>query len=110
MYRLAKLVDIQYRPDSVEARHILIKPTEQVTQDSVDVLIDNFKNQIDKGVGFDLLAQQYSEDQGSKIKGGDLGWFKEGVMVSEFNEACFTSNIGELKVVNTQFGTHYPSY
>lgn len=106
VYRLAKLVDIQFRSDSVEARHILIKPTEQVNQDSVDILIDNLKTQIDKGVGFDLLAQQYSEDQGSKIKGGDLGWFKEGVMVSEFNEACFASNIGELKVVNTQFGTH----
>ena len=64
------------------------------------------KNKVIKGADFGQLAQQYSEDQGSAIKGGDLGWFTEGTMVTDFNEACFSSEIGDLKLVHTQFGTH----
>ena len=98
--RLAKLVEKASRPDSVEARHILIS-----TSDSEDK-IDSLKNVISKGQSFAILAEKFSEDQGSAINGGDLGWFGEGVMVEEFNNACFSAKKGDLVVVNTQFGTH----
>ena len=105
-YRISKLADVQYRPDSVEARHILIKPTQSMNLDSVNKTIEQLKLRIENGSDFGLLANQYSEDKGSSIKGGDLGWFEEGAMVDEFNEACFTSKKGDLKIVSSQFGVH----
>jgi peptidyl-prolyl cis-trans isomerase D len=105
VYRIAKLAGVQYRPDSVEARHILIK-TETLSLDSANKKIDALKLAIEGGADFGLLASKNSEDQGSAIKGGDLAWFQEGVMADEFNEACFTSKRGALSVVKSQFGVH----
>lgn len=105
-YRIAKLVEVEFRPDSVEARHILIKPSETMSLDSVNKKIDAIKLDVESGTDFALLAKQISEDQGSAIKGGDLGWFSEGEMVVDFNEACFISKKGDLSVVETQFGVH----
>ena len=88
------------RPDSVQARHILL------SGQSAQTKIDSIKSLVEKGQSFTQLAQDFSEDQGSKANGGDLGWFKEGTMVPEFNDACFSSNKGELKIVTSQFGVH----
>ena len=98
--RLAKLVEKASRPDSVEARHILISTP------NADAIIDSLKNVISKGQSFAALAEKFSQDQGSAVNGGDLGWFSEGLMVEEFNNACFSTRKGDLVVVNTQFGTH----
>lgn len=98
--RLSKLVDIDNRPDSVQARHILISGSD------ADNKIDSIKSLIESGQSFSSLAEELSEDPGSGSNGGDLGWFKEGVMVNEFNDICFTSKIGDLSVITTQFGTH----
>ena len=104
-YRIAKLVDVQKRADSVSARHILIS-NERMTPDSANTFLTQLKKQIEAGVDFGELAQANSDDKGSAIKGGDLGWFSEGRMVDEFNEACFTSAKGQLQIVETQFGVH----
>ena len=106
VYRIAKLVIAQNRPDSVEARHILITPTETMSLDSVNIRIEAIKAQVQAGADFGDLAQKNSDDKGSAIKGGDLDWFSEGAMVDEFNEACFTSKRGDLSVVTSQFGVH----
>jgi peptidyl-prolyl cis-trans isomerase D len=106
VYRIAKLAVAQNRPDSVEARHILIKPTQTMNLDSVQTRIDAIKAQVEAGADFGFLAQKNSDDPGSAIKGGDLGWFSEGSMVDEFNEACFTSKRGDLSAVTSQFGIH----
>ncbi|MBC8510515.1 MAG: SurA N-terminal domain-containing protein [Cryomorphaceae bacterium] len=106
VYRIAKLAIAQNRPDSVEARHILITPTENMNLDSVNIRIEAIKTQVQAGTDFGDLAQKNSDDKGSAIKGGDLGWFSEGAMVDEFNEACFTSKRGDLSVVTSQFGVH----
>ena len=106
VYRIAKLAEVGYRPDSVKARHILIKPTQTMDLDSVNKKIESLRLAIQNGDDFSLLAQQNSEDQGSAIKGGDLGWFQEGVMVDEFNDICFTAETGALSVVSSQFGVH----
>ena len=98
--RLAKLVEKASRPDSVEARHILITTPDAAAK------IDSLKNVISKGQSFAALAEKFSQDQGSAVNGGDLGWFSEGLMVEEFNNACFSARKGDLVVVNTQFGTH----
>ena len=106
VYRIAKLAEVAFRSDSVQARHILIKPIQTMSLDSVNTKMTALKLAIESGADFGMLAQQNSEDQGSAIKGGDLGWFQEGVMVDEFNEVCFTSKIGDLSLVTTQFGVH----
>ncbi|MDC0908631.1 SurA N-terminal domain-containing protein [Flavobacteriales bacterium] len=108
VYRIAKLAEIQSRPDSVEARHILIAPNQNRTLDSVNNIINDLKLQIENGTNFGDLAVKYSEDSGSNTKNlrGSLGWFSEGAMVNEFNEICFTANKKDLNIVNTQFGVH----
>ena len=103
-YRIAKLVDVQKRADSVRARHILVS-NERMTPDSAKTFLNELKKQIEIGVDFGEFADT-SDDKGSAIKGGDLGWFSEGRMVDEFNEACFTSTKGQLQIVETQFGVH----
>ena len=105
-YRISKLVDIQMRPDSVEARHILISPSEEITIDSAKSIIFDLKRQVENGKDFGSLAQSRSDDKNSAIMGGELGWFVEGAMLEQFNEACFTSLRNELKVVETQYGVH----
>ena len=105
-YRISKLVDVQMRPDSVEARHILISPSQEITIDSAKSIIFDFKRQVENGKDFGSLAQSRSDDKNSAIMGGELGWFVEGAMLEQFNEACFTSLRNELKVVETQYGVH----
>lgn len=57
--------------------------------------------------GFAALAKQFSEDPGTKEKGGDTGFFAKGAMVKEFEEASFTLAKGQVSdVVKTQYGYH----
>ncbi len=59
------------------------------------------------GEDFAQLALDYSEDIGSGLDGGNLGWFGEGQMVSPFEEAAFSAQIGEIVgPVQTQYGYH----
>ncbi|MBS1597158.1 MAG: peptidylprolyl isomerase [Bacteroidetes bacterium] len=112
-YVLAKKVDEKSEPDSVRARHILVatadpRSGQPVLEDSLAKLkIDSIKNLIDKGQRFDSLAMKLSDDEGSKIKGGDLGYFTPNQMVKEFNDFCFDGKKGDKKIVKTQFGYHY---
>ena len=57
---------------------------------------------------FATLAKEYSEDPGSKEKGGDLGWFRRGAMVIEFEEAAFALEEGEItdNLIKSDFGYH----
>ncbi|MBN2350625.1 MAG: SurA N-terminal domain-containing protein [Bacteroidales bacterium] len=103
-YKLAKLAAINFLPDSVHARHILL----QANQNNVNqmyALADSLKTMINNGANFAALAMTHSTD-GSAQDGGDLGWFKEGDMVKQFSDSCFYGKKGDLKIVGTQFGIH----
>jgi len=93
-----------HKPDSVKARFILLT-NYNFSVDSAFTTLNVIRNKVIRGADFGQLATQFSEDKGSAIKGGDLGWFTEGVMVPEFQEACFNSEIGDLIIVYTRFGT-----
>lgn len=102
--KIYKVTGVKMMPDSVKARHILIK----INEGKVDVAkakADSLKALL-KSKKFDELAKTNSEDPGSAIKGGDLGWFRDGMMVKPFNDACFNGKIGDVVVVESQFGIH----
>jgi peptidyl-prolyl cis-trans isomerase D len=92
-------------PDSVKARHILIS-IENGDSKKAKERADSLKNAIKSGKKFEDLAKVFSKDPGSGAKGGDLGWFKEGMMVKPFNDACFEGKKGDLQIVESQFGVH----
>lgn len=59
------------------------------------------------GEDFAKLAEEFSTDAGSKVKGGDLGWFGPGQMVPEFEKAAFALKAGEIsEIVESKFGFH----
>ena len=103
---VTKLSSIKLVPDSVKARHILLKTTQQPTDTLLRARLDSIKSEIEGGASFADIAGEVSEDIGSAIEGGDLGWFKEGVMVQPFNDACFDGKVGDMVIVQSQFGFH----
>lgn len=105
-YSLAKLDSMAMLPDSVQARHILLKPNSQEELASMQLLADSLKTAIEKGSNFATLAMQYSTDQGSAMNGGDLGWFGRGQMVKSFEDAAFNNAKNEVTIVPSQFGIH----
>ncbi|HEY4109709.1 peptidylprolyl isomerase [Puia sp.] len=112
-YVLAKLVDEKTLPDSARARHILIATVnpqtgQPIAEDSVaKKRIDSIKTVLENGGNWDSLALKVSDDQGTKEKGGDLGYFTSDRMVKEFSDFCFNGKKGEKKIVKSQFGYHY---
>jgi peptidyl-prolyl cis-trans isomerase D len=105
--KLAKLAKVVNFPDSVKARHILVKIKQGENPDSVVMRMDSLRKQIKaKKVKFEDLVKRLSEDPGSAAKGGDVGWFKDGQMVKPFNDSCFYGKKGDLKIAVTNFGVH----
>lgn len=104
-YKLVKVIDTRFSPDSVKASHILIDAAKAGGVDKAIKLADSLKAVVEKGGNFATLAAQYSID-GSKDKGGELGTFARGQMVPEFENAAFNGKAGDLKVVRSQFGVH----
>ncbi|RYF97875.1 MAG: peptidylprolyl isomerase, partial [Chitinophagaceae bacterium] len=108
---LAKVVSTINMPDSVRARHILIpvndpQSGQPIMPDSTAKrLADSVFTAIKGGADFAALAAKYSVD-GTKDKGGDLGYFGYGQMVPEFNNFSFTKSIGSKEVVQSQYGYH----
>jgi peptidyl-prolyl cis-trans isomerase D len=104
-YRLARLVKIDYLPDSVHARHILLQPDNNTNAAGLVALADSLQEVLSGGGDFANLARLYSTD-GSAQEGGDLGWFPEGQMVKPFSDSCFYGPTGKIMQVRTQFGIH----
>jgi peptidyl-prolyl cis-trans isomerase D len=105
-YKLAKVHSIKMMPDSVEARHILLQVNSQPELIAMQALADSLKTEIEKGSNFATLALQYSQDQGSAIMGGELGWFSRGQMVKPFEDAAFNNAKNEVSIAISQFGIH----
>jgi peptidyl-prolyl cis-trans isomerase SurA len=89
------------------ARHILLKPSAQLSQDAAIARLADFKKQITSGAKtFAQLAKDNSED-GSAPQGGELGWVSPGGFVPEFEEAMNTLALGAMSdPVVSRFGVH----
>jgi peptidyl-prolyl cis-trans isomerase SurA len=88
-------------------RHILIKTDTLHTDEMVRQEIISLKQQISSGVAFDQLAEKYSQDPTSAIKGGDLGWVKPGDLVPPFEKAM--NGLTENQIsdpVKSEYGWH----
>ena len=107
VYRIAKIRGRQVIPDSVKSRHILrqVQSFEQLTQ--ARKTIDSLKTLIENGIQtFDSLAVAFGTDA-TASKGGDLGYAAVNGMVKPFNDLIFfEAKVGELRVVETQYGVH----
>jgi len=106
MFKITRLAKRMLRPDSVKARHILVKVKESETEESAKKRVDSLFELITKGGDFASLARTNSEDPGSGMNGGDLGFFAEGAMVKPFNDACFEGKRGDKVIVKSDFGFH----
>ena len=87
------------------ARHILIKTSEIVSEAEAKKQILDIKQRIDAGASFAEQAKRYSQD-GSAQQGGDLDWLSPGQTVPEFEDAMNKLKVGEMGMVQTQFGWH----
>lgn len=98
--------DPSYSPElSAEEQTALDAQNEEIKKKAEDVLAQAILGEIE----FSELAKQYSEDQGSAVQGGDLGWAKRGMFVPEFEEQIFDLlQVGEVtpNLVQSQFGYH----
>ncbi|MFC2083494.1 peptidylprolyl isomerase [Bacteroidota bacterium] len=89
----------------VRASHILFKTTPADADN--DSAAQATYSRLVNGEDFESLAKEYSQDPGSAVRGGDLGWFAKGSMVKEFEEASFSGEIGVVqKPIKSQFGWH----
>lgn len=112
-YKLARLVDVTERPDSLKASHILIsyadamRSTQSRTKAEAQKLADSLLNLVQKdGKRMTELAMNYSDDPSAQQNNGDLGWFKDGQMVPQFNQFVLNNKIGTVGLVETDFGFH----
>ncbi|MDI3526292.1 MAG: peptidyl-prolyl cis-trans isomerase [Tenuifilum sp.] len=107
-FKVNRIIEFKMLPDSVKARHILISPKGQTpdAKSAAKAKADSILNVLKRGGSWSKLAAKYSDDPGSNDKGGDLGWFPSGMMVPEFDHAAFNGALGELQLVETQFGYH----
>ena len=115
-FNLVRIVDMQSRPDSLKASHILISyagaanSQDTITKDQAEAKANELLAQLrsnPKNEGlFAELAEANSTDPGSKSKGGDLDWFTDGAMVAPFNEYVVNNPVGSLGIVETIFGYH----
>ncbi|MEN9686707.1 MAG: hypothetical protein RLZZ28_2493 [Bacteroidota bacterium] len=112
-YVLAKMVAAKQWPDSAKVRHILVstgdpRSGQMVRPDSTaKKLIDSIETAIKGGADFAALVTKYSEDAGSKEKGGVYEFFPQGQMVIPFNDFAFDKPVGSKGIVKTDFGYHY---
>ncbi|MEJ2595362.1 MAG: SurA N-terminal domain-containing protein [bacterium] len=114
-YYISRLADVAMRPDSLKATHILIAyrgafraaPETTRTKVAAEALADSLAGVLKKSPGqMKELAVQLSDDPSAQTNNGDLGWFADGAMVNNFNEAVIDNKVGAVVVAETPFGYH----
>lgn len=96
------------RPATVSFRQIVIRPVaDTAARRHALERADSLVVELRKGADFATAAKRFSADSGSAVQGGELGWFRRGVMVKEFEDVAFRLRPGEISPpVETPFGFH----
>lgn len=105
-YVLARVEGVTTMPDTVKVRHILIG-LQQRDSATAHKLTDSLAKAIAAGSNFDSLCAKFSDDGGSKDKGGLYEDVYSGKMVAPFNDFIFRNPVGSKGIVPTEFGIHY---
>jgi len=122
-YHILKVTERRKRIPQIKASHILIKVGKNDSDSLKNAKLEKAKEilaKIKNGEDFEKLAKEFSEDPGSKERGGDLGYFARRQMVEPFDEAAFNLEVGQVSdIVESQYGYHiikltdkrpYPSF
>ena len=111
-YHLIKVLEVRGGTEQIvqqtKTRHILVKPNEIRTETETRKLIEDIYLQLqDDPEQFETLAKTYSDDPGSALQGGSLGWVNPGTMVPQFEQQMQSAPIGKIsKPFRTDFGWH----
>ncbi|TVQ10159.1 MAG: hypothetical protein EA361_14365 [Bacteroidetes bacterium] len=114
-YVVSMLTDVQFRPDSMQASHILIShrgtrtatPETTRTRVQAEQKADSILSVVRRSPNtFAALATELSEDPSAFTNQGDLGWFPDGAMVEPFNEAVVNTPVNNFTVAESEFGFH----
>lgn len=110
-YHIIKVADVKGSGPAMitqtNARHILIRTNEVVSDDDAKIRLEQLKIRIIGGDDFGTLARSHSDDTGSALKGGDLGWVNPGDTVPEFEKTMDTLGPNEVsKPFKSSFGWH----
>ncbi|MCL5042017.1 MAG: peptidylprolyl isomerase [Gammaproteobacteria bacterium] len=93
--------------DEYQVRHILIRPSEIRSEAETAQLIQRLYERIENGESFANLARSFSEDPGSALSGGSMGWTTADSVVPEFAEVMTTLPQGQVsRPIETQYGWH----
>lgn len=89
------------------ARHILVGVGSGRSESQAQAFVEQAMARLEQGESFAAVAREMSDDQGSAVNGGDLGWLSPGQTVPEFDEAMNELDVGEVSSpVRSQFGYH----
>jgi parvulin-like peptidyl-prolyl isomerase len=97
--------------EKVTARHILVNPEDYGDEQSWEAAHQEALSliaRIQNGEDFATLAEEFSDDPGSALAGGDLGQFGRGEMIEPFEQAAFSTPVGQITTepVKTSYGYH----
>ncbi len=99
--------DQRHTTTKTQARHILVKTNELIDDQTASQRLQQLVERIRQGEDFAELARKYSDDKGSALKGGELGWVEPGALVPEFERTMNDLTPGAIsEPVQTQFGWH----
>ena len=88
-------------------RHILVMPSEIRTEEETEALIRDIYRRLQAGEDFEELAAEFSEDPGSALAGGDLGWTAGDEFVPRFREVMLATEPGTMsEPFRSQYGWH----
>ncbi len=109
-FHIIKLIDKKTQKHIVKqthARHILVRADAITSDDKVRKIMATIKQRLEKGEDFAILAREFSQDPGSKDKGGDLGWAKPGSFVPRFEKVMDSLAINQIsEPFKSQYGWH----
>jgi len=93
--------------EQTHARHILVKTSEIMDDNQAREKVLALKERVEKGEDFAKLAKENSEDTGSMLSGGDLGWSTPGMFVAVFEETMKNTPVGKVsRPFKSEFGWH----
>ena len=96
------------RPATVSFSQVVIIPkASDSARAAARGRLEEAMKEIRAGADFETVARKYTEEPGGKERGGDLGWFRSGAMVREFDQMAFAMRVGDISpIIETSFGFH----